>query len=161
MCAKPPRMPSDMSSASSRAVGECHANGKVRAPASEHTNWAQIVALYDVLLRIEPSPIVALNRAVAVAMRDGPEAGLAEIERAKADGRWEAAYAGPATIEVPDDLVAALAANPKAKTAFEGLNSQNRYAILLRIHDAKRAETRRKRIAQFVEMLAEGRKLYA
>jgi uncharacterized protein YdeI (YjbR/CyaY-like superfamily) len=88
-------------------------------------------------------------------------AGLAEIEKAKADGRWEAAYAGPATIEVPDDLVEALKANPRAAKAFEALNSQNRYAILLRIHDAKRAETRQKRIAQFVDMLAEGRKLYA
>ncbi|KJK43225.1 hypothetical protein UK23_34040 [Lentzea aerocolonigenes] len=88
-------------------------------------------------------------------------AGLKEIERAKADGRWEAAYAGPATIEVPQDLVEALNANEKAKQAFEALNSQNRYAILLRIHDAKRTETRQRRIAQFVDMLADGRKLYA
>ncbi|WP_394616075.1 YdeI family protein [Lentzea sp. JNUCC 0626] len=87
-------------------------------------------------------------------------AGLKEIERAKADGRWDAAYAGPATIEVPDDLTAALEANPEAAEAFKGLNSQNRYAVLLRIHDAKRPETRQKRITQFVEMLAEGRKLY-
>jgi uncharacterized protein YdeI (YjbR/CyaY-like superfamily) len=87
-------------------------------------------------------------------------AGLAEIEKAKADGRWEAAYAGPATIEVHDDLRAALDANPAAAKAFETLNSQNRYAILLRVHDAKRPETRQRRIAQFVDMLAEGRKLY-
>jgi uncharacterized protein YdeI (YjbR/CyaY-like superfamily) len=88
-------------------------------------------------------------------------AGLNEIEKAKADGRWDAAYAGPATIEVPDDLTAALDANPKAAEFFKTLNSQNRYAVLLRIHDAKRPETRQKRIAQFVEMLAEGRKLYS
>jgi len=88
-------------------------------------------------------------------------AGLREIEKAKADGRWDAAYAGPATIEVPDDLTAALNANPKAAEFFKTLNSQNRYAVLLRIHDAKRPETRQKRIAQFVEMLAEGRKLYS
>jgi uncharacterized protein YdeI (YjbR/CyaY-like superfamily) len=88
-------------------------------------------------------------------------AGLKEIERAKADGRWEAAYPGPATIEVPDDLVEALKANPAAAKAFETLNSQNRFAVLLRIHDAKRPETRARRIAQFVEMLADGRKLYA
>jgi uncharacterized protein YdeI (YjbR/CyaY-like superfamily) len=87
-------------------------------------------------------------------------AGLAEIEKAKADGRWEAAYAGPATIEVPDDLTEALKANPKAAEFFKTLNSQNRYAVLLRIHDAKRPETRQRRIAQFVDMLAEGRKLY-
>ncbi|MGZ3142838.1 YdeI/OmpD-associated family protein [Lentzea chajnantorensis] len=88
-------------------------------------------------------------------------AGLAEVEKAKADGRWEAAYAGPATIEVPADLRAALDANPEAAAFFETLNSQNRYAILLRVHDAKRQETRQRRIAQFVGMLAEGRKLYA
>ncbi|GHH45862.1 YdeI/OmpD-associated family protein [Lentzea cavernae] len=88
-------------------------------------------------------------------------AGLEEIEKAKADGRWDAAYAGPATIEVPDDLTEALDANPKAAEFFKTLNSQNRYAVLLRIHDAKRPETRQKRIAQFVQMLAEGRKLYS
>jgi len=88
-------------------------------------------------------------------------AGLAEIEKAKQDGRWEAAYAGPATIEVPDDLSAALAANPKAAEFFKTLNSQNRFAVLLRVHDAKRPETRARRITQFVEMLAEGRKPYA
>ncbi len=88
-------------------------------------------------------------------------AGLAEIEKAKQDGRWEAAYAGPATIEMPDDLSAALAANPKAAEFFKTLNSQNRYAVLLRVHDAKRPETRARRITQFVEMLAEGRKPYA
>ena len=88
-------------------------------------------------------------------------AGLAEVERAKQDGRWEAAYAGPATIEMPDDLRAALDSNPEAAKIFETLSSQNRYAILLRVHDAKRPETRRKRIAQFVERLAEGWKPYA
>lgn len=88
-------------------------------------------------------------------------AGLAEIEKAKQDGRWEAAYAGPATIEMPDDLSAALAANPQAAEFFKTLNSQNRYAVLLRVHDAKRPETRARRITQFVEMLAEGRKPYA
>jgi uncharacterized protein YdeI (YjbR/CyaY-like superfamily) len=88
-------------------------------------------------------------------------AGLAEIEKAKADGRWDAAYAGPATIEVPDDLRAALDANPEAAAFFKTLSSQNRYAVLLRVHDAKRPETRARRIAQFVEMLADGRKPYA
>jgi len=87
-------------------------------------------------------------------------AGLAEIEKAKQDGRWEAAYAGPATIEMPDDLLAALTANAEAAKIFEALSSQNRYAILLRVHDAKRPETRAKRIAQFVERLAEGWKPY-
>jgi uncharacterized protein YdeI (YjbR/CyaY-like superfamily) len=83
-------------------------------------------------------------------------AGHAEVERAKADGRWEAAYAGPASIEVPPDLAEALAAEPRAQAMFEGLNSQNRYAILYRIATAKRADTRKRRIEQFVTMLARG-----
>lgn len=87
-------------------------------------------------------------------------AGRAEIQRAQADGRWAAAYAGPATIEVPDDLAAALAGSPRAAAMFEILTSQNRYAVLLRIHDAKRPETRARRIAQFVEMLARGETVY-
>jgi uncharacterized protein YdeI (YjbR/CyaY-like superfamily) len=82
--------------------------------------------------------------------------GIAEVERAKADGRWEAAYAGPATARVPDDLAAALAAEPKAKTMFRRLTSQNRYAILYRIEAVKRPETRARKIAEFVAMLARG-----
>lgn len=82
--------------------------------------------------------------------------GIAEVERAKADGRWEAAYAGPATARVPNDLAAALAAEPKAKTMFRRLTSQNRYAILHRIEAVKRPETRARKIAEFVGMLARG-----
>ena len=88
------------------------------------------------------------------------ESGVAEIERAKADGRWEAAYAGPAAIEVPPELTAALAASPKATAMFSTLNSQNRYAILYRIATAKRADTRARRIAQFVAMLERGETIY-
>ena len=82
--------------------------------------------------------------------------GIAEVERAKADGRWEAAYAGPATAPVPDDLAAALAAEPKAKMMFRRLTRQNRYAILYRIEAVKRPETRARKIAEFVAMLARG-----
>jgi uncharacterized protein YdeI (YjbR/CyaY-like superfamily) len=88
-------------------------------------------------------------------------AGTAEIERAKADGRWQAAYDGPATITMPDDLAAALDAEPSAKAAFAGLSSINRYAVLYRIHSAKRAETRARRIERFVAMLARGETIYA
>jgi len=88
------------------------------------------------------------------------DAGVAEIERAKSDGRWEAAYAGPATIEVPDDLAKALAANPKALRMFEQLTKQNRYAVLYRMTTAKRAETRERRIGEFVAMLARGETPY-
>src|ERR1051326_4288351 len=87
-------------------------------------------------------------------------AGLAEIERAKADGRWTAAYAGPAGIDVPPDLAAALEAAPKAKAMFAILTAQNRYAVLFRVHQAKRPETRARRIAQFVEMLSREETVY-
>jgi uncharacterized protein YdeI (YjbR/CyaY-like superfamily) len=87
-------------------------------------------------------------------------AGIAAVERAKADGRWEEAYAGPATIEVPDDLAAALRAQPAAQATFEVLTSQNRYAVLYRIDSAKRADTRARRIEQFVAMLARGETPY-
>ena len=87
-------------------------------------------------------------------------AGLREVERAKADGRWDAAYEPPSTATVPDDLRAELEKNVAAREFFETLNSTNRYAILHRIQDAKKPETRARRIAQYVEMLAEGKKLY-
>ncbi|MFF9351562.1 YdeI family protein [Streptomyces sp. NPDC014734] len=86
--------------------------------------------------------------------------GLAEIERAKADGRWEAAYDGSRTASVPDDLAAALQAVPVAQAAFETLNRQNRYAILYRVHDAKKPETRTRRIAKYVAMLANGETIH-
>jgi uncharacterized protein YdeI (YjbR/CyaY-like superfamily) len=87
-------------------------------------------------------------------------AGHAAVERAKQDGRWEAAYAGQATVEVPDDLAAALAAKPTALAMFETLSSQNRYAVLYRIGEAKRAETRARRIERFVAMLARGETIH-
>jgi uncharacterized protein YdeI (YjbR/CyaY-like superfamily) len=87
-------------------------------------------------------------------------AGQAEVERAKADGRWNAAYAGQASIEVPPDLAEALAAEPKAQAMFEALNSQNRYAVLYRITTAKRSDTRARRIEQFIAMLARGETVY-
>ena len=86
--------------------------------------------------------------------------GLAEVERAKADGRWAAAYDSPSRIQPTPELVAALEASPKAKALFEELDSQNRYAILYRLHDAKRADTRTRRIEKFVEMLSRGETPY-
>jgi uncharacterized protein YdeI (YjbR/CyaY-like superfamily) len=87
-------------------------------------------------------------------------AGLNEIERAKSDGRWNAAYAGQSTAQVPDDLRTALEKRGKAKKFFETLDSRNRYAILHRIHTAKKTETRIARIEKFVTMLAEGKTIY-
>ena len=86
--------------------------------------------------------------------------GAFEIERAKADGRWDVAYAGSAGIEVPPDLAAALAANPKAQKMFGTLNKLNRYAVLYRTTTARRPETRAKRIENFVAMLARGETVY-
>jgi uncharacterized protein YdeI (YjbR/CyaY-like superfamily) len=79
-----------------------------------------------------------------------------EVRRAKADGRWDSAYAGQASMTVPEDLANALAANPRARATFHTLSSANRYSILYRIASAKKSETRAKRIEQFVEMLARG-----
>ena len=87
-------------------------------------------------------------------------AGLSAIELAKQDGRWDAAYESQKNISVPDDFQAALDKNAKAKAFFTTLNSVNRYAILFRIHNVKRAETRTRRIQQFMEMLERGEKLY-
>jgi uncharacterized protein YdeI (YjbR/CyaY-like superfamily) len=87
-------------------------------------------------------------------------AGLLEIDRARQDGRWDAAYSSASTSTIPDDLQQALDANRNAKAFFATLNSQNRYAILFRIQNVKKAETRIKKIAQFIEMLNNGEKLY-
>jgi len=103
------------------------------------------------------------NRDFATALIEAGEmepAGLREVERAKADGRWDAAYDAPSTATVPDDLQAALDANPAATEFFAGLDRQNRYAILHRVQTAKRPETRARRIEKFVAMLAAGEKIY-
>jgi uncharacterized protein YdeI (YjbR/CyaY-like superfamily) len=81
--------------------------------------------------------------------------GLAEVERAKADGRWEQAYAGPAAMEVPEDFAAALAAEPGAAGALAAASSQDRYAMLHRLATVKRASTRERLIAEFAARLAE------
>jgi len=86
--------------------------------------------------------------------------GQAQIEAAKADGRWARAYDGARTSTVPEDLQAALEAEPAAKTFFAGINASNRYAILWRIQTAAKAETRARRIAQLVEMLARGETIH-
>jgi uncharacterized protein YdeI (YjbR/CyaY-like superfamily) len=87
-------------------------------------------------------------------------AGLREIELAQADGRWDAAYASQRTITVPDDLQAALGADPGARAFFETLDGANRYAVLYRVHEAKRPETRARRIRTLVAMLAEHRTIH-
>ena len=90
-------------------------------------------------------------------MRD---AGLSEVQRAKADGRWEAAYEGQRSSTVPDDLQRELDARPAAKAFFAALSSHNRYAIIYRLHDAKKPDTRARRLAKFVAMLEAGEAIH-
>jgi uncharacterized protein YdeI (YjbR/CyaY-like superfamily) len=87
--------------------------------------------------------------------------GLAEVERARGDGRWAAAYEGQRSSAVPDDLQRELDARPGAKAFFAELSSQNRYAIVYRLQDAKRPETRARRLAKFVAMLEAGETIYS
>lgn len=87
-------------------------------------------------------------------------AGLREIEAAKNDGRWAAAYAGQRMAEPPADLLEALRASPKAKREFDALDRANRYAIIYRVQDAKKAETRAKRIEKYIAMLEAGQSLH-
>ena len=100
---------------------------------------------------------VAAVEALTAAGRMRP-AGLAAVEAARADGRWERAYAGPATATVPDDLAAALDAEPAARAAFDGLTGQDRFAVLFRVQTAASPQTRARRIAAVVQALAEGRR---
>jgi uncharacterized protein YdeI (YjbR/CyaY-like superfamily) len=104
-----------------------------------------------------------INRAKAeelIAAGAMTAAGLAEVEAAKADGRWEAAYAGQRAATVPDDLKHELDRNEAASEFFAKLDSANRYAILYRLEEAKRPETREKRLRKFVAMLERGEKIH-
>jgi uncharacterized protein YdeI (YjbR/CyaY-like superfamily) len=114
-------------------------------PRRARSNWSKVN-------RDKVERLIAEGR-----MRPG---GQAEIERAKADGRWDAAYDPPSAATVPDDLQRALDAAPAAASFFATLNSRNRFAVLYRIQDAKRPETRARRIETLVAMLAEGKKPY-
>lgn len=87
-------------------------------------------------------------------------AGLAAVDAARADGRWERAYAGSKDITVPDDLAAALDADPKVRAEFESLDGANRYAILWRVHTAATPATRARRITAAVDLLREGRRIH-
>ena len=105
------------------------------------------------------------KRNVAIATRLTDEdrmkpAGLAAVQRAKADGSWDSAYEGQSTITVPPDLADALAAAPAAKAMFDQLDAANRYSVLYRVSTATRAETRQRRIDQLVSMLASGETIH-
>lgn len=105
----------------------------------------------------------AINRGTAERlMREGrmAAAGLAEVERAKATGRWDTAYAPQSEAQPPSDLIAALDASPAAKRMFDGLDGANRYAVIYRVQDVKKPETRARKIAAYVEMLARGETIH-
>lgn len=106
-------------------------------PRAPRSRWSQIN-------RDKAEALIKAGR-----MRPG---GQAQVDAARADGRWAAAYAGQKSATVPDDLAAALAADPQAKAFFESLSGSNRFAILFRVHDAKRPQTRAARIEKFVQM---------
>ena len=125
------------------------AEGQVRRPALAAVHSRRPNSKWSKINRDKALALIELGR-----MRPP---GLAEVERAKTDGRWQAAYDGARTSSVPDDLVAALAANPAAAQFFETLDRQNRFAILYRIQDVKKPETRARRIEKYVAMLAEER----
>jgi uncharacterized protein YdeI (YjbR/CyaY-like superfamily) len=109
-------------------------------------------SLWSVINREKATALIESGR-----MQPG---GLAEIERAKADGRWDAAYAGSKTIEVPAELRAALEAEPTAAAFFETLNSQNRYAILFRLGTLKTDAARDRNVQKFIAMLARGEMIH-
>ena len=106
-----------------------------------------------------PKPFAAEARPRRAGDRAAP-ARLLEVGLARADARWAAAYESQSTAAVPEDLARALAGNDAARTFFERLDGANRYAILYRVADAKRPETRARRIATFVAMLSEGKKIH-
>ena len=139
-------------------VALCHGwiDGKIDK--YDDTHW---------LIRFTPrkprSKWSAMNRKRALELvKEGRmrPAGLAQIEAAKADGRWDSAYAPASSAEVPDDLHKALNKSPKAAAFFATLNSKNRFAILYRIGTVKKAETRTRKIAQFVAMLERGETIH-
>jgi uncharacterized protein YdeI (YjbR/CyaY-like superfamily) len=131
-------------------------DGQVRR--GDETHYAQ-----RFLPRRPRSKWSKVNRAKAEALIESGAmrpAGLAEVERARADGRWDAAYDAQSRAAVPDDLAAELAARPAARAFFEALDSRNRYAILHRLQDAKKPETRARRLAKFVAMLEAGERIH-
>ncbi|MBV6758200.1 MULTISPECIES: YdeI/OmpD-associated family protein [Rhodococcus] len=109
------------------------------------------------------SPWSKRNREFAEKLAEGgllEPAGVAEVERARADGRWDRAYAGQKGAEIPQDFLDALARNPEAEAFYATLDSHNRYAVYYRLQDAKRPETRARRIEKFVQQLADRRKFH-
>ena len=127
-----------------KAIDE-HYSGQKFTPRGRRSRWSQI-------------NVGRVERLIADGRMQAP--GLAEVDKAKADGRWAAAYAPPSTTEVPDDFAAALRKNKPAAAFFETVSKTNRYAFIYRINDAKKPETRASRIEKFVGMLERGETLH-
>lgn len=136
----------------------CHGWIDARKQAESDQYWLQRFtrrsarSLWSRLNRDRAEALIAKGRMLP--------AGMAEVEKAKADGRWEAAYTSASNSVVPDDLQAALDANPKAGACFATLNGRNRYAILFRIQNAKKPATRARKIAEFIDMLNRGETIH-
>src|SRR6266480_3640224 len=132
-------------------VALCHGWVDGQARPGDESTWEQ-----KFCPRAAKSKWSKINRDKATALIASGKmtpAGLAAVKSAKQDGRWESAYDSPSKSTVPDDLQTALAANPRAKAFFETLDRANRYAILWRIQTVKKAETRTRKIQQFIAML--------
>jgi uncharacterized protein YdeI (YjbR/CyaY-like superfamily) len=117
----------------------------------------------EVLSAFAPEHLVEDQPGEALALIESgimQPAGLEAVQRAQKDGGWRNAYDSPSRAPVPSDLQAALDANPGAKTCFEGIDRQNRYAVLFRIQTVKKAETRARKIREFVEMLERNEKIH-
>lgn len=113
--------------------------------------------------RVKRSPWSQRNRELVARLTAAglmQPAGLAAVEAAQADGRWERAYARQSEAVVPDDLAAAIAASPPAQATFDGLNAVNRFALIYRVGSVKRVDTRERKIAQFVAMLERGETIH-
>jgi uncharacterized protein YdeI (YjbR/CyaY-like superfamily) len=139
-------------------VALCHGWIDARKKGESETTWLQ-----KFTPRASKSIWSKINREKAIALAKAGRmkpAGLAQMERARKDGRWEAAYDSPSNATAPPDLQTALDQNPRAKAFYATLDSQNRYAILFRIQTAKKPETRVRRIQRFVEMLENNEKLH-
>lgn len=156
--AKPGAAEATVSYAEAVEIALCHGWIDGQKKALDASCWLQRFtprrprSLWSKVNRAKAEALIAAGR-----MQAG---GHAEIERAKADGRWDAAYDSARTAAVPTELQAALDAQPKAKAFFSTLDAANRYAVLWRVQTAKRAETRARRIETLVAMLARGEKIH-
>jgi uncharacterized protein YdeI (YjbR/CyaY-like superfamily) len=156
--AKPGAPESTISYGEALEIALCYGWIDGQKKAQDATHWLQRFtprrprSMWSKVNRARAEALVAAGRMQA--------SGQAEIDRAKADGRWDAAYDGARTATVPADLQAALDAQPKAEAFFCTLNAANRYAVLWRVQTAKKPETRARRIETLVAMLARGEKIH-